>query len=741
MSPVTPTRFTLEQSSQVDVDESPHRNRYISPSSQRWPRTTPLALGGPSPFLSFRSPSPSLRTKGLRNDAFAKHSSSFKTSLPGHPADTIPKTARSPLQLKSLFTSVINKEIHHSSTLPGARFALMDSPLSRAGGLLGKSSPLQTDVDVEGFTVNPSEIEWDSQSFYTAQSMNSFEFWSDPPCTPSPSRRTPASTRRYEARDYSSPLTPTPTNTTGRRTWLPLPIPFPTPTSLPSGAREITTTPFKSTPIHGARGFVNSPATPFKSPGFDAAQTRRVATTKSLTSPRQEPEKRDGELTIAQETPPKREAEASPSSSRRPSSKRPRTQSYTSFTVPSRRSERLTIVESIKMAEEHGKNSDGYGERHKVETSGGRLNRQQHPANNKRRGDATNQKKKIPATSSVNHTQRVGGDALDQKRNTSSTHSVNDNGSHTVDNHGIDRSASTALAGSHAVDSNDNDSSMGTEVVDNHVIDSNVSGDSASTKTVDSPEQEKGPSSSSHSSSTDRSLPLHVVKDPSFPDLYKRYSLPRQLPTLFISTYGIPPPSLQASDMDSSASISSNPVESPLNLYHPRYTRYQGMKKEGLCPLCLTWYKTKISAYNYHLTVHHGINHHTGLPFDPPVKVAMDEKKGMKKGLCHHCHKWIDMVSVKSVDVKVPEIYWRKHAARCHNSKSIRLIHHDGNRSHKGGALDLGQDVLVHDQVITQSSGEYVIRHRSDHIVLCSAYTSCISGSLTVSSKSDKTEP
>lgn len=94
----------------------------------------------------------------------------------------------------------------------------------------------------------------------------------------------------------------------------------------------------------------------------------------------------------------------------------------------------------------------------------------------------------------------------------------------------------------------------------------------------------------------------------------------------------------------------------------------------------------KISAYNYHMHVHHGINHHTGLPLDPPVKfrardvvhkkakgnsngrgaggsggegsvngtaAAARDRQVMKQGLCHVCKKWVDLQSVKDVDVKV----------------------------------------------------------------------------------------
>lgn len=113
----------------------------------------------------------------------------------------------------------------------------------------------------------------------------------------------------------------------------------------------------------------------------------------------------------------------------------------------------------------------------------------------------------------------------------------------------------------------------------------------------------------------------------------------------------------------------------PFDLYIPRVTRGRGMKKEALCPICYdasplgrghtsaNWYQTKVSAYNYHLQITHGIMPATGQPMDPPVgfrsvdrggnAVATGERKTILQGECHACGKWIPLESVKDVEVKV----------------------------------------------------------------------------------------
>ncbi|KAH7107930.1 hypothetical protein BKA62DRAFT_1098 [Auriculariales sp. MPI-PUGE-AT-0066] len=122
------------------------------------------------------------------------------------------------------------------------------------------------------------------------------------------------------------------------------------------------------------------------------------------------------------------------------------------------------------------------------------------------------------------------------------------------------------------------------------------------------------------------------------------------------------------------------------DLYTPRFTRGSGREKQGLCPLCAElperggegteyWFSMKISAFNYHMCNSHGISASTKLPFSPPIgfrsirrigQASKYEKFAVLEGKCHECEKFIPLESMKIGDVKVREIYWWKHAAKCH---------------------------------------------------------------------------
>ncbi|KZV83696.1 hypothetical protein EXIGLDRAFT_571148, partial [Exidia glandulosa HHB12029] len=79
----------------------------------------------------------------------------------------------------------------------------------------------------------------------------------------------------------------------------------------------------------------------------------------------------------------------------------------------------------------------------------------------------------------------------------------------------------------------------------------------------------------------------------------------------------------------------------------------------------------KVSAYNYHMQNAHGISASSKLPFSPPVEfrnakravTGKHEKGAVLEGKCHQCQKFIPLEGVK-----VKEIYWWKHASKCHQS-------------------------------------------------------------------------
>ncbi|KAJ1649898.1 hypothetical protein IWQ61_009154, partial [Dispira simplex] len=47
-------------------------------------------------------------------------------------------------------------------------------------------------------------------------------------------------------------------------------------------------------------------------------------------------------------------------------------------------------------------------------------------------------------------------------------------------------------------------------------------------------------------------------------------------------------------------------------------------------------------------------------------KAELNWKPQVWEGLCHQCQEWVPLNSVRDVSVNVPEIYWWKHAQKCH---------------------------------------------------------------------------
>ncbi|KAI9294392.1 hypothetical protein K502DRAFT_292355, partial [Neoconidiobolus thromboides FSU 785] len=107
----------------------------------------------------------------------------------------------------------------------------------------------------------------------------------------------------------------------------------------------------------------------------------------------------------------------------------------------------------------------------------------------------------------------------------------------------------------------------------------------------------------------------------------------------------------------------------PGDEYTPRWVRGVGKSKEGLCPHCNdkeVWLKIKISAYWYHLNYQHGISSITGKKFRAPLEYRINKGTDQKEALCHKCLNWINSESPRNKPVNVEEIYWWKHAQKCH---------------------------------------------------------------------------
>ncbi|EFP78467.2 hypothetical protein PGT21_026494 [Puccinia graminis f. sp. tritici] len=190
-----------------------------------------------------------------------------------------------------------------------------------------------------------------------------------------------------------------------------------------------------------------------------------------------------------------------------------------------------------------------------------------------------------------------------------------------------------------------------------------------------------------------RTFPPEVPIDPHFPRLYRsffvssafgdREPIKSQAEAYKITVMKAPP-----------NSNFNTPAHGYLDLYTPRYVKGVGAEKLGLCCICAEpkdrgggdtalWLKMKVSSYSYHLSFFHGINNADGLPFSPPVEirhvrrchVAANEKLELKEGRCHQCNKWVPMEGVKMQEVKVPELFWWKHAKSCHKSRLAGECH------------------------------------------------------------------
>jgi hypothetical protein len=64
----------------------------------------------------------------------------------------------------------------------------------------------------------------------------------------------------------------------------------------------------------------------------------------------------------------------------------------------------------------------------------------------------------------------------------------------------------------------------------------------------------------------------------------------------------------------------------------------------------------------------HGICSIAGDFFQSPLELRLSPLNGLLEGLCHQCRKWITVQGDKPVNVE--EIYWFKHAQKCHKYNS-----------------------------------------------------------------------
>ncbi|CDR98562.1 hypothetical protein [Sporisorium scitamineum] len=180
-----------------------------------------------------------------------------------------------------------------------------------------------------------------------------------------------------------------------------------------------------------------------------------------------------------------------------------------------------------------------------------------------------------------------------------------------------------------------------------------------------------------------RTFPGNWEIHPDFPLLYQRYSVPSSVsPEVFemllrhLNFSDVDEHFREIVDRAQRSYGAFNRPRSILDLYTPRFVKATRMVKSSFSRLNFRLFEIFRStpAYNYHLQNFHGVSASTGLPFTPPThfrgkrrtNVKPTERAQIIQGLCHCCHKYIDMQGPKGTEIRVPEIYWWKHAQACH---------------------------------------------------------------------------
>lgn len=138
---------------------------------------------------------------------------------------------------------------------------------------------------------------------------------------------------------------------------------------------------------------------------------------------------------------------------------------------------------------------------------------------------------------------------------------------------------------------------------------------------------------------------------------------------------------VEAARRDPEARPRKQKLRFPDDQYTPRWVRYNGQAKEGLCDTCKPgkWLQLKNSAYWYHKQFFHGISSVSGKEFIQPLEKRWIDQDVME-GLCHQCGQWVPVTNNKRKN----SVLWYRHAHKVQNtilSRSKIAANHFNNHT------------------------------------------------------------
>ncbi|KAI5816718.1 hypothetical protein BZA77DRAFT_53619 [Pyronema omphalodes] len=172
-------------------------------------------------------------------------------------------------------------------------------------------------------------------------------------------------------------------------------------------------------------------------------------------------------------------------------------------------------------------------------------------------------------------------------------------------------------------------------------------------------------------------LPFYPQSSPSYlpqyPQQYfNRYIYTADCPQLYshLNEEPLPPPEEDMNPSDPDMKPRLQPPRFEGDIYHPRWVRGIGSKREGWCGMCKPgrWLVLKNSAFWYDKCFTHGISSGTGTPFQQPGDIRrMDGNPDVWEGLCSTCADWVPLTSAKKKGTT-----WFRHAYKCHANPKVR---------------------------------------------------------------------